>query len=262
MRVFLQALHNRIYLSALLIALCLLLAETPALAQCPNNNAVLATVANIPCGADGVISIGAGTAATFPVVANATYIFRTCGSTPLTGTTFNTQLTGYDGIGSLAFYNDDAGGFCANCTSAGCSDPGSTATESYVSWPSTFTGTVTVNVDLFNCDPCGATNCPALGSAALQYRQVNNLFFTSSGAAMCSGTSRNLTAVPPGGTFSDLNGYVAGNTFTAPATGGTYTITYTLGSCSATQDIVFNSAYHHQRYYQYLCRRQHHPYSG
>ncbi len=209
-------------------------------AQCPNDNIKLTDIANIPCGVDGVQPIGAGSYVTFTVVANASYVFRTCGSTNLVANTFDTQLTGYDNIGNPIFYNNDNGGLCLNCVPSVCSDPGSTATESYVGWTATFSGTLNVLVDAFNCDPCTVTNCPnAYGSAALQYKQINNLGFTSSNTDMCSGSTRTLTAVPAGGTFSGTG--VSGNLFTAPATAGVYTITYMLGSCSVTQDINVKS---------------------
>jgi len=180
-------------------------------AQCPDDNQFWFDGQRPPCNSFGFISIGGGTYATFNVDSGMTYTFTTCSSS------FNTMLTAYDLNGNLLFFNDDNGSECA-------SDRAS------IEWSALFTGTIRVLVDSFPCTSFSAT------SAILQYRQTLNI--TSSDAAMCSGETRMLTATTPAGTFSGTG--VTGNIFTAPATNGTYPITYTVGACSSTQFIQVN----------------------
>lgn len=182
--------------------------------SCPNTSATEPGVpqnTSPPCDTYGQFNVGSGTRTTFNVVNNATYEFETCLSN------FNTQLTGINTANNaVVFYNDDDGPLCAG-------------NRASVLWTSTFSGTLGVIVNQHNCS--GYTG----NSMILRYRQVNNLSITSSAAAMCPGQTRTLTASPNGGTFSG-NG-VSGNTFTAPTGVPSVTITYTLGSCTATQTI-------------------------
>lgn len=211
-------------------------------AQCPNDNSFDQAVSSIPCGTPSTVTVGAGRYVTFPVVANATYVFSTCNSTGVTGSSFDTELTGYNASGgTFLFFNDDQGGTCTNCTTGSCGV--GLSNESYVQWTSTFTGTIRIMMDKYNCDACAGgasgTNCPALGSAALHYNQVSNVNLSVSNATVCSGTSVTLTGSPAGGSYSGTG--VSGNTFIAPATAGNYTVTYTLGACSSSQIITVNS---------------------
>ncbi|MDX2003030.1 MAG: gliding motility-associated C-terminal domain-containing protein [Chitinophagales bacterium] len=240
-----------------LIVLILLSLFSPSVlwAQCGNDNVQSAAVSSIPCGTFDQVAIGPGTYATFPVVAGATYEFNACGSYN-NNNSLDTRLTGFNGASStVEFFNDDVGpgGItgCTNCTTTPCTAPNSNALDAGLTWTSTFNGTLRVLMDRYlfggpnSCDPCsggaGGTDCTAFGSAVLNYRQVNNLSITSSNADICAGLTRTLTASPAGGTFSGTG--VSGTTFTAPATAGVYTITYTLGSCSATQNItVFSNS--------------------
>ncbi|HXH20311.1 MAG TPA: hypothetical protein VNJ07_14645, partial [Chitinophagales bacterium] len=189
----------------------ILLPGIPGFAQCPNDNQFWFDGQQPPCNTFSSVLIGGGTYATFDVVAGNIYTFSTCNSS------FNTELTAYDLNGAFLFYNNDFGSECA-------SDRAS------FEWAATLTGKIRVLVDSFSCTTFSAT------SAILQYRQ--KLTITSSSAAMCSGETRTLAANTPGGTFSGTG--VSGNIFTAPAANGTYTITYTVGNCSATQFIVVN----------------------
>ncbi|MES2622743.1 MAG: gliding motility-associated C-terminal domain-containing protein [Bacteroidota bacterium] len=233
------------YVFLILLSIRFLVAPNTAFGQCANDNNLTAIVNGFTCNADATVAAGAGTYVTFPVFTGAVYSFRTCGTYVASGNTFDTQLTGYDNSGgALAFYNDDANAFVSgtNATTAPCTDANSNFRDSYIGWTSTFTGTLRILVDRFSCNPCTSTNCPsAYGSALLTYRQTNNLSFTSSNANLCPGLSVNLSATPAGGTFSGTGGSVSGITFTAPSTAGIYTVTYTLGGCSVTQDIVVNS---------------------
>jgi gliding motility-associated-like protein len=197
-----------------LTSITVTLLSCAAVTSCPNTTASEPSVpqnTSPPCGTFGQFSVGSGTRTTFDIVNNATYEFETCNSS------FNTQLTGRNTANNaVVFYNDDNGPLCAT-------------NRASVNWTSTFTGTLGVIVNQFNCS--GYTG----NSATLRYRQVNNLSITSSNAAMCPGQTRTLTAGPSGGTFSG-NG-VSGTTFTAPSGVSSVTITYTLGSCTANQNI-------------------------
>jgi len=204
------------------LMLIILLPEA-AFNQCPNDNNFHVSLPAPPCGTNNMVNIGAGTYAEVPVIIGASYTFGTCGSS------FDTQLTGYEaGQSSSFFFNDDNGPEC-------------TGTSASVTWISTFTGTLWVLIDLHDCDSCNApfllptTDCPGLGSAVLSYQQDNNLTITSSGEDMCSGESRSLTATPIGGIFSGVG--VSNDVFTAPSSTTPYTITYTYGECLVTQTI-------------------------
>ncbi len=173
-------------------------------------------------------NFGPGQYFAWPVLNGGSYALSTCGA-PI-----NTQITGWDAsASSVVFYNDDNGPACSG-TSA--------SVDNYIP---NFTNYMYVQVTQSNCAAGGAS------SINLYLRQNDNLVFTSSNAAMCSGQTRILTATPanvgstPGGygnpgTFSGTG--VSGNVFTAPvvATPTTYTITYTFGYVSKTQTIVVN----------------------
>lgn len=161
-----------------------------------------------------------------PLLLGGSYTISTCGST------IDTQITGFEGNITTAsiFYNDDNGPDCSG-------------TQASVTYVSTFSDYTRVNVQQYNCAAGGTA------SIIVKVRQNNNLMVTSSAADMCEGDSRSLTATPatapsgqPGGgdlgTFSGLG--VSGTTFTAPIPTGameTFTITYTFGYCTTTQDI-------------------------
>lgn len=164
-----------------------------------------------------------------PVLNGASYTVSTCGNS------MDTQLTGYQGTSPQIFYNDDNGPICT----------GTAASATHVP---NFTDYMRVQVSQYNCLPGGSA------SITVQVRQNNNLTFTSASTDMCAGDVRTLTATPAPvgsampnsgdlGTFSGTG--VSGATFTAPTPAGasaTYSLTYTFGYCSTTQDItVFNA---------------------
>ncbi len=164
-----------------------------------------------------------------PVLNGGSYSISTCGAS------IDTQITGFQGTNNTTsiFYNDDFGPDCPSSNQAS------------VDFTPNFSDYVRVNVNQYNCLPGGSS------SITVKVRQNNNLAFTSANTDMCAGDTRTLTATPApisgtlisgsgdGGTFSGAG--VAGTTFTAPTPGGasaTYTITYTFGYCSTTQNIT------------------------
>jgi gliding motility-associated-like protein len=105
---------------------------TYTFAQCPNDN-TFSLNATPPCpGTQTVSNVSGGTSYTVDVITGNTYTFSTCGNTA-----FDTQITVYNG-GTVIGYNDDACGL-----------------QSEVTWTATFTGTITVLVDQFNCQNTG-----------------------------------------------------------------------------------------------------------
>lgn len=172
-------------------------------------------------------TFGPGQYFQMPVLMGGSYTISTCGES------INTQITGYEGTNyaSSIFYNDDNGPEC-------------NSTQASVTFTPNFTDYTRVMVSENNCLAGGSS------SITVNVRQNNNLSFTSSSSAMCSGDTRTLTATPdyaPGGptgsgdpgTFTGTG--VSGNTFTAPTpltASAVYTITYTFGNCSTTQDII------------------------
>lgn len=170
-----------------------------------------------------------GTYFAFPMINGLSYAVSTCGNT------IDTQITGWSSSSiSLLFYNDDNGPLCVGSNAS---------VDNYVP---NFTGLAGVQVSQYNCSPGGSS------SIFVQIRQNDNLVITSSGAAMCSGQTRGLTATPqavgsvPGtaygnpGTFTGTG--VSGTVFTAPTVTATtvFTITYTIGYVSKTQTIQVN----------------------
>lgn len=171
---------------------------------------------------------GPGSHFFLPVLNGGSYAVSTCGAS------INTQLTGWNSTGTtILFYNDDNGPLCSGVNAS---------INNYVP---NFTDFARIQVSEFNCAPGGSASINVL------FRQNNNLVFTSSNAALCSGQTRSLTATPanvgstPGnygnpGTFSGTG--VSGNVFTAPTVTSptNYTITYTFGYVSQTQTITVN----------------------
>ena len=171
------------------------------------------------------------------VLAGGSYSISTCNSPG-----FDAQLTCYAGTvnnGANYFaYNDDNGSICSL---------GSYNAASVTITP-TFTDYTRVQVSQYNCQAAGSS------SITVSVRQNNNLSFTSSSADMCAGQTRNLTANPPSvsgtllpnygnrGTFSGTGtSGTNGSVFTAPTPAGAsqvYTITYTFGFCTTTQNIT------------------------
>jgi len=163
-----------------------------------------------------------------PVLEGGCYTISTCNNS------IDTKVSVYEGTQTTNpfAYNDDNGPECA------------TAQASVVIVPN-FTDYASVDVREGNCLAGGSA------SISVDVRQNNNLTFTSSSADMCEGETRTLSATPapvtvtaqPGsgdvGTFIGTG--VGGTTFTAPIPSGasqTYTVTYTFGYCSTTQDIT------------------------
>ncbi|MBI3519156.1 MAG: T9SS type A sorting domain-containing protein [Bacteroidetes bacterium] len=171
---------------------------------------------------------GPGQYFAMPLLYGGSYAISTCGA-PIT-----TQLTGWDNsASSVVFYNAGNGPLCSG---------NNASVDNYVP---NFTGYAYVQVTENACSAGGSS------SINLYLRQNNNLSFTSSGAAICSGQSRSLSATPanvgstPGGygdpgTFSGTG--VSGNVFTAPYVSSptNYTITYTFGYVSQNQVITVN----------------------
>jgi hypothetical protein len=168
-----------------------------------------------------------GTHFRIPVLQGASYTVSTCGAPT------NTMLAAFQGNGTTGpfAYNDDNGPECSGTTASMVMTPA-------------FTDYARVDVREFNCSAGGTSSITVL------VRQCNNISFTSSGASMCAGTTRALTATPahitatpqPGsgnlGTFTGTG--VVGTIFTAPTPSTSmqsYGITYTFGYCSSTQNI-------------------------
>lgn len=186
-----------------------------ALAQCISAFNAGTAISNVPCGTpSGTYNMGSGTYVQVNGILNgAQYFFGSCGSP------FNSILT----------LTNTSNNVITSATS-GCPSPN--GTDGAMTWTSNLNGSVRLHM---NVDGCLGWVNGSLGSGILSYHQVNNLSFTSSSGAMCPGVQRTLTATPSGGTFTGTG--VSGNTFTAPASAGNYTITYTYGACSTTQTI-------------------------
>ncbi|MCF8464392.1 MAG: HYR domain-containing protein [Flavobacteriales bacterium] len=169
------------------------------------------------------------------VLAGGSYSISTCNSPG-----FDSQLTSYQGVsnngsGNHFAYNDDNGPICSGLSASLTITP-------------TFTDYTRVQVSQFSCLAAGSA------SITVSVRQNNNLNITSSAADMCVGQTRNLTATPASvsgtlvanygnrGTFSGTGtSGTNGSVFTAPTPAGAsqvYTITYTFGFCTTTQNIT------------------------
>ena len=159
------------------------------------------------------------------------YSISTC-STPI-----NTMLTAYQAGNTTTTtayaWNDDNGPLCSG-------------DDASINIVPNFTDFTRVQVSQSFCRPGGTQ------SIIVRVRQNNNLSITSSSADMCQGQTRTLTATPAranGGSYSapnsgargDFSGTgVSGTTFTAPTPSGAsqvYTVTYTFGFCTRTQNI-------------------------
>ena len=106
-----------------------------AQAQCTNNNTLynISMVTSQAGDFAQTTSIWGGEYVNFEVCSGATYLFSTC------GTNWDSQITLFDGVGTYLGYDDD-----------GCND-GITESASELQWTATFSGTVRVLVDLYNC---------------------------------------------------------------------------------------------------------------
>ena len=180
-------------------------------AQCPLTNNTLANLGAPFCDNYSQLSIPSGTNFTMTVANCAAYEISTC------NTSFDTQLSAYNSSGLLQFYNNDNGPSCSG-------------TQASQIWVSTFTGTLKVQVNEFDCQSWSLSS----QSAILQIRQISPVI-TSANEDMCPGESRTLTANQACGAWSGVG--ISGNIFTAPNNPGNYTISYTLGACTATQII-------------------------
>ena len=206
---------KKIYYSlTVLIVSLVTLNSFEADAQCAKSAFQATNVGQPPCGGNfAQTSVGSGTYTTMSVTAGAQYCISTCLSS------WNTQLTGYDG-NTLVFFNDNNGPFCQT-------------NQASIQWTATFTGALDVMVNQSNC--LGWVNGGT--SAILQYKQCTPTI-TSSGSDLCPGQCVGLTADQAGGTWSisPNDGSLSGTQFCPIATGA-YTITYTLAACSPTQTI-------------------------
>ncbi|MEX2588878.1 MAG: hypothetical protein WD334_01660, partial [Chitinophagales bacterium] len=191
----------------------------PVSGPCPNDN-VNSGLGQLtpPCGSFASTGlIGGGTYVDFDILQGASYSFSTCN-----GNLSDTKLTGYQGnTTNQVFFFDDNGPFC------------SPSAKASGNWIASFTGVLRVNIDEPTCTY-------SLTSTLLQYRQNNNVTLNSSSTQdICAGATRSLSGSPAGGTFtvSAGGGSISGNTYTASNSPGTYTITYTFGQCSDSDDI-------------------------
>jgi hypothetical protein len=176
------------------------------------------------------IGYSPGTYFAMPMQFGGSYDISTCGAS------LDTQISGQFPAGTGIFFNDDNGPVC----------PGSAA--SIGSYAPNFSGFAFVQVSQFNCLQGGTS------SINVSIRQNNNIVFTSSGAAICSGQARALSAIPARiatavgsgdqGSFtcSTPTAITNGTLFIAPivASPTNYTITYTFGYVSQTQIITVN----------------------
>lgn len=195
--------------------LIIFIGSTTVYSQCISSYNAGTAISNIPCGTpSGTYNMGSGTYVQVNGILNgAQYYFASCGSP------FNSILT----------LTNTSNSVITSATS-GCPSPN--GTDGAMTWTANFSGSVRLHM---NVDGCLGWVNGSQGSGILSYHQVNNLNITSSGSAMCPGVQRTLTATPAGGTFTGTG--VSGNTFTAPAAAGNYTITYTYGACSTTKTI-------------------------
>ena len=223
------------YLNILGLALAMFASIGSAEAQCvPRTNFYFGELAaNAGCGTWTTSgAYGPGEYFRMPVLQGGSYSISTCGAG------IDTQITGFEGTTTATsiFYNDDNGPHCGG-------------TAASIDFVPTFTDYTRVAVQQYNCLPGGTA------SITVSVRQNNNLTFTSSTAAMCAGDTRILTATPTPvtvtpqpnsgdvGTFTGTG--VSGTTFTAPTPTGAselFTLTYTFGFCSTTQDITVYAA--------------------
>ncbi len=133
----------------LLSAFSVLVFSLTTFSQCPNDN-TFSLDATPPCpGTQTISNVSGGSSYTVNVVAGNDYTFSTCGNTA-----FDTQITIYNGP-TVIGYNDDACGL-----------------QSEVTWTATFTGTVTVLVDQFNCQNTG-TGAELVVQCSLPVQQGN-----------------------------------------------------------------------------------------
>jgi|GEM_PF-2166578 len=177
-------------------------------------------------------NFGPGQYFQMPVLAGGCYSVSTCGSS------IDTQLSCFQGTATTSpfAYNDDNGPICGGL-------------QASVDITPSFTDYTRVQVREYNCQVGGSA------SVTVNVRQNNNLNITSAATAMCEGQTRTLAATPASisgtliagsgdrGTF--IGAGVSGTTFTAPTPSGasqTFTITYTFGYCTTTQNILVHRA--------------------
>jgi len=231
-------------LLSLLLALCSTFFISSASAQCAYLNNSGATAAIGACPATTSASINPGQYVSVNVVAGNSYTFSVCGNT-----TCDTQITlfGVGGVTNYGYNDDDCG------------------LQSSITWVATFTGTVELQLNTYNCgstggtcnnttvdisctaggggaapgndDPCGAT---ALGvGAACTFSTYDN-----------TGATPTVTPVIPAPGCASYGGNDVWFTATVPASGGleidmnTGSLTdmgmavYTAPSCSGTFTLV------------------------
>ncbi len=213
---------------SLLVLCCILFYTVQSYTQCLPRVATFCCEIVPACGSFTNFSpYSPGTYFRTPVLSGASYTVTTCGAS------IDTEITGFQGnvTATHIFYNDDNGPECS-------------ALQASVTYVPNFNEYMRVAVQQFNCLPCGTA------SITVGVRQNNNLNITSSGADMCEGHIRQLTATPAAvaggqpnsgdlGTFTGTG--VTGNVFTAPTPVGAsqvYAITYAFGHCTTTQNIT------------------------
>jgi len=191
---------------------CLFMAGTTH-GQCPMSSFQTSNVGTPPCGSFGQVMMGSGTFSSFSVDSGISYTFSTCGST------FDTEISGYQSGGGNVFYNNDNGPDCSG-------------QQASVTWTSSFTGTLNVMVNRYPCQGHDFTGI----SAVLKYAQISPVITPVN--SLCPGQTTTLVADQPGGTWSGTG--VSGNIFTAPSTPGNYAVTYSLGQCAPAVVITVN----------------------
>ncbi len=201
-----------LYKLTLTACLALLLSFTAwqAAAQCGNDNTQFGT-STITCGEPPTVlttCIYGGEYRLVTVTMGNTYTFSTCGDTD-----FDTQITLFnDAGGAYLAYNDD-----------GC------GAQSTVTWTATFTGSVRVLVDQYNCTSnttCMTLNasCTAPGSGSGCTTASYGLYPSSTYTPTCNGIGGTITTIGYAGEYSNVN-VVSGTAYTFSSSIGTDYIT-------------------------------------
>lgn len=194
-----------------LSVLLILAMRSQAHAQCANDN-VQWLSSTVTCGAPAQTLTsciyGGEYRLVNGIVVGNTYVFSTCGNT-----SFDTQITLYNEAGGAALaYNDD---FCG--------------LQSQVTWVASFSGSVRVLVDQFNCQSnttCMTLTASCTSGAPPPAVGCNNSNSFGSATINTSGTQVQISSCSYAGEYSTISGAVAGQTlqFTYSLSGGYITV--------------------------------------
>jgi Secretion system C-terminal sorting domain len=239
------------YIFHIILGLMLLVLPQQMFAQCAFGGNLLTGVNPTGAGFTSSHAILGGSYVTVAVCTGATYTFATCGNT-----TFDTQITVYnEATSAFVAYNDDGCGI-----------------QSTITWIATFTGTVRVMVNRYNCNTsapgvtttlvitqttaCGSAVAPpndnCTGALAITCGQTIAGNTSDAGADaivtgcgnntspsewyVFTGTGQNITASLCGSAFDTQIGVVTGTC------GGTFTcVAYNDDSCGNQSQVVFAS---------------------